>query len=743
MSARLMALSWLKVASNDRPIGVGWVLLLAGAMFGAGCAGSVGSGSPKPPSTPVTVPVIASFAPASGAVGTSVMVSGTDLSGATSVSFNGTAATFQVLSATQFSTAVPAGATTGKISVTTPDGNAVSSASFSVTTAAVPTVTSFTPASGVAGAAVTVSGTNFTGATSVKFNGTPATFSVTDSTHISTTVPASATTGKISLTTPNGTATSSGSFTVNPTSGLDLTIDGLYVTQATQNYPAHDVPLIENRSAWIRVFVLANQTNTAQPQVQVKFTSSSTTNTLTINDPGTSVPTSVNAGSTTSSWNAAVPASWIVSGLQIVATVDPNNQIAESNKGNNQFTEAPTVESVHQWKITLIPVKTGDGRVGVIENSTRDRNTLVSVARQLWPVPDSVDVTLGAQMTSSAQSLASGGTGWSTVLSELLAKRTADGITDRYYFGFVNVSYNSGVAGLGYVGAPAAIGWDAPGAQSVLAHEVGHNFGRMHSPCGGASDPDPNYPYPGGTIGVPGWDVFATSNNLKPTTDTDIMGYCANQWVSDYVYKSVVSFRAANSFDIVTAAAVSNAPKSGLLVWGRVENGNLVLEPAFRVPVTGTVVQPGPYVWEAQDSQGRVLARVPFQTYEVADLPYQSSENFAFVVPMDDTSIAALQSVHVMKDEKELAARQAQNAERMKSATSSLRVADLSGQGAEINWDSTAQPMIMLRDANTGEVRGFLRGGSAEVSDVPAEMEVQLSDGVKSTVVRHARTFQP
>jgi hypothetical protein len=530
---------------------------------------------------------------------------------------------------------------------------------------------------------------------------------------------------------------------VNVTSGLDLTIDGLYVTQATQNYPAHDVPLIENRSAWVRVFVLANETNTAQPQVQVKFTNGSTTNTLTINDPGSSVPTAVNVGSATSSWNAAVPASWILPGVQIVATVDPANQIAESNKGNNQFSEAPTVESVHQWKITLIPVKTGDGRVGVIENSTRDRNTLVSVARQLWPVPDSVDVTVGAQMTSSVTSLASSGTGWSTVLSELLAKRTADGITDRYYFGFVNVSYNSGVAGLGYVGAPAAIGWDLSGAQSVLAHEVGHNFGRLHSPCGGAADPDPNYPYPGGTIGVPGWDVFATSNNLKPTTDTDIMGYCSNQWVSDYVYKSVLSFRAANPFDIVTAAAVSNGPKTGLLVWGRVENGNLVLEPAFRVPVTGATVQPGPYVWEAHDSQGRVLARVPFQTHEVADLPYQSSENFAFVVPMDDASISALQSVHVMKGAAELTSRQAQNAERMKSATSALRVADLAGQATEIDWDSTTQPMIMLRDPNTGKVRGFLRGGSAQVGDTPAEIEVQLSDGVKSTIVRHARTVEP
>ena len=77
-----------------------------------------------------------------------------------------------------------------------------------------PTITSFSPTSGATGASVTISGTNFTGATSVKFNGQTATFSVTNSTTISATVPNCSSTGTISVTTPNGTATSSGTFTV-------------------------------------------------------------------------------------------------------------------------------------------------------------------------------------------------------------------------------------------------------------------------------------------------------------------------------------------------------------------------------------------------------------------------------------------------------------------------------------------------------------------------------------------------
>jgi uncharacterized repeat protein (TIGR03803 family) len=71
--------------------------------------------------------------PATGAVGAKVTILGTNLTGATSVSFNGTAATFKVVSATEITTTVPTGATTGKIKVTTPAGTLSSNLSFRVT----------------------------------------------------------------------------------------------------------------------------------------------------------------------------------------------------------------------------------------------------------------------------------------------------------------------------------------------------------------------------------------------------------------------------------------------------------------------------------------------------------------------------------------------------------------------------------------------------------------------------------
>jgi len=87
----------------------------------------------------------------------------------------------------------------------------------------------------------------------------------------------------------------------------------------------------------VRVFALANQVNTATPQVSVNFVNGSTTNTLTINATGSSVPLTVNTSDASSSWNMAVPAAWITAGTAVSADVDPANQIAESNKGNKPF----------------------------------------------------------------------------------------------------------------------------------------------------------------------------------------------------------------------------------------------------------------------------------------------------------------------------------------------------------------------------------------------------------------------
>ena len=148
------------------------------------------------------------FAPTFGPVGTGVTITG--FAGATAVSFNGTAATFTVDPSGTITTTVPAGATTGDITVTTPSGPLVTTTRFTVT----PAITSFAPSLGSAGTGVTITGTTFTGATAVSFGGKAAAFTVSNSGTVTATVPAGATTGPITVTTLDGTATSAANFTV-------------------------------------------------------------------------------------------------------------------------------------------------------------------------------------------------------------------------------------------------------------------------------------------------------------------------------------------------------------------------------------------------------------------------------------------------------------------------------------------------------------------------------------------------
>ncbi|MBK9313320.1 MAG: hypothetical protein IPM55_03565 [Acidobacteria bacterium] len=88
-----------------------------------------------------------------------------------------------------------------------------------------PTVSGINPISGAAGTTVTITGTNFTGVTSVNFSGNqPAQFVVVNSTTISAVVPAGAMTGPITLTRPNCSNVTTGSFTITTSPCIGVSI---------------------------------------------------------------------------------------------------------------------------------------------------------------------------------------------------------------------------------------------------------------------------------------------------------------------------------------------------------------------------------------------------------------------------------------------------------------------------------------------------------------------------------------
>jgi hypothetical protein len=157
-------------------------------------------------------PTITSFSPGAGQVGALVTLNGTNLGTVTAVTFGNVSVTAPItaLSASSIRVVVPAGALTGRVTATNAAGSVQSAGTFLLT----PRLTGFGQPSGSDDAVVTLLGTSFTGTTVVKFGLVSASFTVVSDSQISAIVPASAVTGRVSVTTLGGTTTSSSDFVI-------------------------------------------------------------------------------------------------------------------------------------------------------------------------------------------------------------------------------------------------------------------------------------------------------------------------------------------------------------------------------------------------------------------------------------------------------------------------------------------------------------------------------------------------
>ncbi len=199
---------------------------------------------------------VSSFSPARGPVGTSVSIFGTGFSTTPSsniVTFNGAQLTVTSSTATTIVATIPAGATVGtpySFVVTTPAGSVSSVPKFTVDATGAPTITGVTPGTAAAGTAFTVDGSNFEAVlanNNLRINLSPTMVSSGTSTALQSSVPPSTTTGKVSVTTPNGTATSSNYFWIAPPPFAIADIDSMSVipldTPTSVSVPVNKVAL--------------------------------------------------------------------------------------------------------------------------------------------------------------------------------------------------------------------------------------------------------------------------------------------------------------------------------------------------------------------------------------------------------------------------------------------------------------------------------------------------------------------
>ena len=152
-------------------------------------------------------PFVTSFNPATAAAGDTVTITGINFSGASAVKFGGVpAASYTVNSPTSITAVVGNGAS-GAVSVTTGIGTGAKPGFIFIPA---PVITSASPLSGRSGTAVTITGTDFTGATNVFFGGIPAEYFTVVSPAVINAVVGVGASGNISVKGPGGTATLTG-----------------------------------------------------------------------------------------------------------------------------------------------------------------------------------------------------------------------------------------------------------------------------------------------------------------------------------------------------------------------------------------------------------------------------------------------------------------------------------------------------------------------------------------------------
>lgn len=526
--------------------------------------------------------------------------------------------------------------------------------------------------------------------------------------------------------------------------GLNLDIVRAWITQSVQRSDG-SIPLVAGRDGLLRVFARGNAVSTEMPAVRARFyQNGALVQTLTISAPSATLPVSHDEASLTSTWNVVVPGALLQEGTALLVDVDPANEVGETDEADNHFPESATplpldVRAAQPLLARLVPVVQANGQQGDVTNANRD--SYVTDAQALYPLP-SVDVDVRAPYTFNKTLPASYDSTWQRLLSEINALRLAED-PQRYYYGVIKPNYSNGGTGLGYIGARASIGVDWDNWRALtLAHEWGHNFGRRHVDCGNPSGPDPNYPYDGGRLGHHGYDI--RTNEIR-TIDThfDLMSYCQPGWASDYTYEAVLAARGTQAGPSTALAGKraetrnptpvtrTGAPEPVLLVWGTISPDGAVLEPSFEI--TAAPARPagsGPYRLTGTNDSGATVLDLSFDAYEIDHLP--GARLFAYAIPLREMGGEApaeirLRGPGISEIRRQMAA---------PARGDEVRVVRDGTDGVRVQWNSVRSPVLMIRDGQTGEILSFARGGDVRVTTSAREVEVNMSNGVKSTMRR-------
>lgn len=437
----------------------------------------------------------------------------------------------------------------------------------------------------------------------------------------------------------------------------DLDISSLEITQAVQT-DDNAVPLVASRPTVVRVYARTSQ-STAQSGVVLSL--NGTRNGIAL--PGSPLqlgplpaPPNPSRGDYASSFNFTLPSTWLSGNVALVATVDPQNAVAEANEANNQASASLAFTAVPALNITIVPISYTHQPTGVVYAApTQDR--VSDWLRRAFPV-SSVNVTVRAAVSFSGN--LANGDDWSNLLDLVATLKSSDGApSTRVYYALIPMSNggaswitgSSFIAGIGFVGYRAAAGLDFGAAQTdrtgqIAGHEVGHNLGRLHAPCGATSGLDASYPYTGASIGPRTIGLDLSTSRIwspnAPDSTKDLMGYCRPYWLSDYTYRGLFNALRADM-------SVQAAPSAGWLIRSLFDaQGAPALQPIYAVdaPIDPTPAQ-SEYAVALFDAAGALLGQYPVAVQELHN-DVQRRSAHPLLAGQASADAVALRAIHAV-----------------------------------------------------------------------------------------------
>ena len=512
----------------------------------------------------------------------------------------------------------------------------------------------------------------------------------------------------------------------------DLYVSNIEITQAVQNI-SDPVSLVANRTTLVRVYARTSKP-TSVSNLQATLTAyrgSSQIGKLTLSG-GSAYPASSSLdslrASSSKSFNFQLPSSWITAGsIKLVADLDTLNVVRETNEVNTLSQNASFI-SVPVLNIMAVPVTYYHRDTWLFPAPST--SWIQEALYRMYPVHAvNVSVHSAYDFWGNLNDFNS----WEGLLDEISDLKDLENQPEStVYYGVIPLlnSYGdswfdgAGVVGYGWVGWRAAIGvtketiplgdfyWLVPG-DDYAAHEIGHNLGRLHAPCGSVKTYDPYYLYPGGVIGQYGFKVSQLpSQIIVDKTWTDIMGYCDNQWISDYTYEGLYLAQLA------AGSQAANPMTDSIYVRvGFEQDGAAIIKPIYGFNASpSNLPKDSEYTIQFLDSTGNVLAEYPVSLLQAEEQGY-TTQSIRARLPLPASSFSAMRLV---KSGQVLAERGISS-----NAMSSQEAPDLTPSDGmlTLSWPASGQPAL-LRYTADGGISWVILG--VDIQD--SELKIPLTD---------------